>query len=131
MGAYGSEIPGGFGVRGGYPAQVHPPRETDHRADEHLHTADEEQPGTRGDRVLTEEQDAADDEPDTDQNVIGDRDDFIALPDDQLFTADMHGQRLLGPPLTDLLMMLVACLVRGFQGFRVRSAHSPHPAMER
>lgn len=58
------------------------------RPDEELDTADEEQPGPecRGGRA--EEQDAADDEPDCDKDVIDDAGDFIAFSDDEFFVAN-------------------------------------------
>src|SRR5699024_12728212 len=58
--------PSDLGRRGPGPAdplQVEVPDEADDRTDEHLHTADDEQPGARIGQGLGEEHEAADEEP--------------------------------------------------------------------
>src|SRR5699024_335100 len=55
---------------------------------EHLHTADDEQPGARIGQGLGEEHEAADEEPQADEDVIGDADELVALTDDEFLSPD-------------------------------------------
>src|SRR5699024_2426429 len=70
------------------PLQVEVPDEADDRTDEHLHTADDEQPGARIGQGLGEEHEAADEEPQADEDVIGDADELVALTDDEFLSPD-------------------------------------------
>src|SRR5699024_8940338 len=90
-GRLGSEVVGRIGRRGlgsADPLQVEVADEADDRSDEHLHTADDEQPGARIGQGLGEEHEAADEEPQSDEDVIGDADELVALTDDEFFSSD-------------------------------------------
>src|SRR5699024_6113064 len=76
-----------------HPLQVDPARQSDRRADQHLHTPEHEQPRARVRERLGEEEAAADDEPEADQNVVDAADDLVALPDAQLAVADVDDPR--------------------------------------
>src|SRR5699024_11296963 len=82
----GAEVGGRIGRRGlgsADPLQVEVADEADGRSDEHLHTADDEQPGARIGQGLGEEHEGADEEPQSDEDVIGDADELVALTDDE------------------------------------------------
>lgn len=66
------------------------PDQSDHGSDEHVDTADDEQPGTGGHQRIGEEHETAGKEPQSDEHVVGNADELVALADDELFMADVE-----------------------------------------
>lgn len=64
------------GRRAAQSLQVQMPDESDDRANEHLDTADDEQPCSGGHEGVGEEHETADEEPQSDEHIIGDADDL-------------------------------------------------------
>lgn len=81
---------------------MHPADQADGRPDQHLEAADEEQPGAGGGGSVGAEQDAADDEPQPDEDVVADAGDFIPSADDELVIPDVQRQGL-GVPFSQVL----------------------------
>lgn len=71
---------------------MHMPDEADDWSNEHLDAADDEQPRTGCHKLGGEEHEAADEEPDADEDIVDDAQHLIPLSDDEFVMADVQSR---------------------------------------